>query len=79
LTTELPYFLLGMNIIVYVNLTYFLQSTSHSIIYSVCHDMENFPVILLFRYLTVSLRWMQQCSQIFLLSLWSCPTSFVAL
>jgi len=79
LITELLYFLLEMNIIFCVNLAYFLQSTSRSIIYSVCHEMGNFPVILFFRYLTVSLRWIQQCSQIFRLNLWSCPTPFVAL
>ena len=57
--TERLYFLLGMNINICVNLAYFHQSTSRFIIYSVCHDMANFPVILLFRYLTVSVLWIQ--------------------
>jgi len=77
--TELLYFLLEMNIIFCVNPAFFLQNTSRSIIYSVCHDMAIFPVIRLFRYLTLSLRWIQQCSQIFLLSLWSGSTLFFAL
>jgi hypothetical protein len=77
--TKLLYFLLEMNIIVCVNPAFFLQKTSRSMIYSVRHDMVNFPVIRLFRYLTLSLCWILQCSQIFLLSLWSGSSPFVAL